>query len=147
MKLKFIILKYRLFNFLSRFIPYFKKIRMSKEEVLKYFDLEMKRHFNRLQNHQSFKLLNGQFCQSIEDDSFYTIKYVLTYKNIDFSIDFNFSMNFDFYSDKIKRRFNVPEYNGDPDVYVEIFDLLKHFRNMRDEHFLSVLKYLKFENI
>lgn len=146
MKLKFIILKFRFLKFLSRFIPYFKKMGMSKEQVLKYFDLEIERHFNGYQNHQSFKLSNGEFRRSIEDDSLCTIKYLLTYQNIDFSINFDFSTNFDFYSDKIKRRFSIPEYNGDQDVYVEISDLLKHFRNMPEEHFVSVLRCLKIED-
>lgn len=130
MKLKLIILKFRLFKFLGRFIPYFKKMGISREDLRKRFNDTVNEWFKDFSNDDgTFKFREGIYSTIVSDKPLkikYPIEYGITYKNM-----IDFSISFYLYEDKVERILSyIPSEVNDFTPHIEIGKFLEYFDKM-----------------
>ena len=116
-------LKLKIYLFLSKFIPYFKRKMMNKDTMLNLFDTEIRNHINKYPDSQLFNLQkSGDIC-SRTMEPYIRIVYTIKYQAIDFYI---FS---EYFENDIKITMSC-DFNNCDEEFIKIGEYYKYFRSI-----------------
>lgn len=140
MRLKLIILKFRFLKFLGRFIPYFKKMRISKEKLSEIVISTMESYASNNENPTKFKYTSTLNSTNVDSESTSSFSICYSHGNI------IFFLVLEFVSEDIKTRFKFSDKPYD-DLNIsdisEIIDFYNYFKNKSLENKDDLLKVFK----
>lgn len=127
--------KFRLFKFLGKFIPYFKRKMMNKNTIKNYVDNFVFQHLRKYQKSDSFRIISNRNTFSNTTGIQTKIYYDIIYENISFDILVEYLEG----NTTIKFNGNLHECD---DELIEITSFYSHFRSLNTNVLTEAFKLL-----
>lgn len=136
MIMKILILKLRLYKFLGNFIPYFKRMMLDRDSMLRYINKFVSTHANTYANIGLFTIDEGIIVESDITTIYFKIEYVITYEKSVFKTFITYFEN------NVTLSFKSSDINSSDDLF-EISDFVKHFNLINQQSLLTVFNHFK----
>ncbi len=128
--------KLRLYNFLSTFIPYFKRKFMNKDTMISYVNDTVNNHIQNYNNRRSFSITQGTVTCSNTLGQEIKMGYNVTYQNIDFVISIRY------FEDSVEIKFSG-SLNNCEDELTEITNFFTYFRSINKHELKKIFNFFQ----
>lgn len=128
-------IKLHLYKFLGNFIPYFKRMMLDRDEMLKHINSFFNAHANTYKNISLFVIKDGLIVESDVTTRYFKIEHVITYKNTKTM----FSVFIEYFEDNITLGYDIHCKNS----LFEIADFVEHFYLIHQSSLVKIFNFFK----